>query len=67
MSNTPSAWLWRVQAVAATQLTQQQLRAVLSIRAAYINNASLLARRRPALVEELQARSLAAERMHGVW
>jgi hypothetical protein len=44
-----------MQAVAATQLTEQQLRAVLGVRAAYINNAVVLARRRPALVHQLQA------------
>ena len=47
--------LWHVQAVAATQLTEQQQRTLLCIRAAYITNAVVLARRRPALTDQLQA------------
>jgi hypothetical protein len=49
-----------MQAVAGTQLTEQQLRAVLGVRVAYINNAVTLAHRRPALIDQLQAGSLAA-------
>lgn len=47
--------LWHLQAVAATQLTEQQQRTLLCIRAAYITNAAVLARRRPALTDQLQA------------
>jgi hypothetical protein len=47
--------LWHVQAVAATQLTEQQQRTLLCIRTAYITNAVVLARRRPALTDQLQA------------
>lgn len=42
------------QAIGATQLMQPQLLAILRIRAAYINNALVLARRRPALIDRLQ-------------
>ena len=62
--------LWHMQAVVATQLTEQQQRTLLCIRAAYITNAVVLARRRPALTDQLQASgrcSASTQCMYGPW